>query len=159
MRTGRIDRYSSFTTEIVSWRSTMLGLIWAFRWIAAASMAHPDLRLCPQKRLLNGYQMPRVKRLATGVTAAERKRRQRNLFPHLKIFLQKRPPQKGYPLSGENRFWTGFWERGHEQFSESRSPPTGPLPGGRIRAHILARLRCAEPCQLRPGAGDGRQSR
>ena len=122
MRTGRIDRYSSFTTEIVSWRSTMVALIWAFRWIAAASMAHPDLRLCPQKRLLNGYQMPRVKRLATGVTAAERKRRQRNLFPHLKIFLQKRPPQKGYPLSGENRFWTGFWERGHEQFSESKSP-------------------------------------
>ena len=24
-------------------------LIWAFRWIAAASMSHPDLRLCPQK--------------------------------------------------------------------------------------------------------------
>jgi hypothetical protein len=29
------------------------------------------------------------------VTAAERKRRQRNLLPHLKIFLQKCLPQKG----------------------------------------------------------------
>jgi len=38
------------------------------------------------------------------VTAAERKRRQRNLLPHLKIFLQKRLLQKGYPLSGSNRF-------------------------------------------------------
>ena len=46
-----------------------------------------------------------------------------NPLPHLKIFLQKRLPQKGYPLSGANRFWTGFWERGHEQFSESKSPP------------------------------------
>jgi hypothetical protein len=40
---GRIDRYSSFTTEIVSWRSTIVALM-AFRWIAAASMAHPDLK-------------------------------------------------------------------------------------------------------------------
>jgi hypothetical protein len=54
------------------------------------------------------------------VTAAERKRRQRNLLPHPKIFLRKRPPQKGYPLSGgRNRFWAGFWERGHEQFSST----------------------------------------
>ena len=57
------------------------------------------------------------------VTAADRKRRRRNFLPHLKIFLQKRLPQKGYPLSGANRFWAGFWERGHEQFSESKSPP------------------------------------
>jgi metal-dependent hydrolase (beta-lactamase superfamily II) len=60
------------------------------------------------------------------VTTAERKP---NLLPHLKIFLQKRLPQKGYPLSGANRFWTGFWERGHEQFSEIQESP---LPGGRI---------------------------
>jgi hypothetical protein len=57
------------------------------------------------------------------VTAAERKRRQRNLLSHLKIFFAKRRPQKGYPVSGTNRFWTGFWERGHEHFSESKSPP------------------------------------
>jgi hypothetical protein len=58
------------------------------------------------------------------VTAAERKSRQRNLLPRLNFFLQKRLPQKGYPLSaGRNRFWTGFWERGREQFSESKSPP------------------------------------
>jgi hypothetical protein len=29
------------------------------------------------------------------------------------------------PFWGRNRFWTGFWERGHEQFSESNSPPYG----------------------------------
>ena len=70
------------------------------------------------------YRLLCVRRLGRKrVTAAERKRRQRNLLPHLKIFLQKRLPQKGYPLSGANRFWTGFWERGHEQFSESKSPP------------------------------------
>jgi hypothetical protein len=27
------------------------------------------------------------------------------------------------PFWGRNHFWTGFWERGHEQFSESNSPP------------------------------------
>ena len=44
--------------------------------------------------------------------------------PHLKIFCKKRLPQKGLaPFWGRNRFWTGFWERGHEQFSKSISPP------------------------------------
>src|SRR5262249_11035734 len=27
------------------------------------------------------------------------------------------------PLYGQNHFWTGFCQRGHEQFSESKSPP------------------------------------
>jgi hypothetical protein len=57
------------------------------------------------------------------LTAAERKRPQRNSLPHVKFFLQKPPPQKGYPFLGQNRFWTGFWERGREQFSEFKSPP------------------------------------
>jgi hypothetical protein len=90
-------------------------LIWAFRWIAAASMAHPDLRLCPQKRPLNGYQMPSEDGPATNpatMTAAERKRRQRNLLPHLKIFLEKRLTQKGYPLSGTEPFLDSFLSEG-----------------------------------------------
>src|SRR4029077_3068338 len=80
------------------------------------------------KTLWNGYQMPSEHGQATNpatMTAAERKRRQRNLLPHLKIFLQKRLPRKATPFLGPNGFWTGFWERGHEQFSESKSPPTG----------------------------------
>ena len=70
------------------------------------------------------------------------------LTPAPENFFARTPPQKGYPLFwGRNRFWTGFWERGHEQFSESKSPPTG----GRIcRMHIQARLRYAEPCQSHP---------
>ena len=54
--------------------------------------------------------------------------------PHLKIFLRKRLPQKGYPLSaGRNRFWTGFWERGMSNFQNPKVPPTG----GRIcRTHL-----------------------
>jgi hypothetical protein len=43
-----------------------------------------------------------------------RARRQRNPLPAPKIFLQKRLSQKGYPLSGANRFWTDFWERGRD---------------------------------------------
>ena len=65
-------------------------------------------------------------------------------LPHLRFFFAKMPsPERLPPFWGRNRFWTGFWERGHEQFSESNSPP---YRGGRIcRAHIQARLRCAEP--------------
>jgi hypothetical protein len=33
---------------------------------------------------------------------------------HLKIFFKNAFRQKGYPLYGQNHFWTGFWERGHE---------------------------------------------
>jgi hypothetical protein len=44
-------------------------------------------------------------------------------LPAPKIFLQKRLSHKGYPLYGQNHFWTGFCQRGHEQFSESKSPP------------------------------------
>jgi hypothetical protein len=45
-------------------------------------------------------------------------------LPQLKIFFQKRPPSERLPpFCGRNRFWTGFWERGHKQFSESKSPP------------------------------------
>ena len=44
-------------------------------------------------------------------------------LPHLKIFFQNRFPQKGYPLPAANRFWTGFWERGHKQFSNQTVPP------------------------------------
>ena len=37
-----------------------------------------------------------------------------NLLPPPKFFLQKRAPQKATPFRGRNRFWTDFWERGHE---------------------------------------------
>ena len=30
------------------------------------------------------------------------------------FFLQKRLSYKGYPLYGQNHFWTGSWERGHD---------------------------------------------
>jgi hypothetical protein len=71
------------------------------------------------------------------MTAAERKRRQRNLLPHLKIFLQKRLPQKGYPLSGaETVFGQVFGRGGMSNFQNPKVPP----PGGRIcRTHIQAR--------------------
>ena len=116
-----------------------------------SKFGHPHSVLCSQQFLsASGLGHKRV-------TAAERKRRQRNFLPHLKIFFCKNAfHRKGYPLSGVNRFWAGFWERGHEQFSESNSPP---YRGGRVcRRHIQARLRCAEPCQFLRGAGDGRQS-
>jgi hypothetical protein len=44
-------------------------------------------------------------------------------LPAPKIFLQKRLSHKGYPLYGQDHFWTGFCQRGHKQFSESKSPP------------------------------------
>jgi hypothetical protein len=47
-----------------------------------------------------------------------------NLLPHLKFFLRKRLTHKGYPLSvAEIVFRQFFGMRGHEQFSESKSPP------------------------------------
>ena len=47
------------------------------------------------------------------------------LSRHQKFFLQKRLHTKATPLYGQNHFWTGFCQRGHEQFSEFKSP----LPG------------------------------
>src|ERR1700750_2408858 len=41
-----------------------------------------------------------------------------------KFFLQTSFTER-LPLYGQNHFWTGFCQRGHEQFSESKSPPTG----------------------------------
>ena len=67
------------------------------------------------KTLWNGYQMPSEDGQATNpatMTAAERKRRQRNLLPHLKIFLQKRLPQKGYPFLGQEPFLDTFLGEG-----------------------------------------------
>src|SRR5262249_55629973 len=84
-------------------------------------------------------------------------RGQRNPFPQLKIFFKNVLRQKGYPLlGGRNRFWAGFWERGHEQFSESKSPPTG---GSHLpHAHPSSfEMRRTVPVPTR-GAGDGRQS-
>jgi hypothetical protein len=37
--------------------------------------------------------------------------------------------------------------------------PNVSLPGGRIRAHIPVRWRCANPCQCDRGAGDGHPSK
>ena len=69
------------------------------------------------------------------VTAAERKRRQRNLLPHLNIFLQKRLPQKGYPLSGaETVFGQVFGRGGMSNFQNPKVPPTG----GSARASNIA---------------------
>jgi hypothetical protein len=67
------------------------------------------------KTLWNGYQMPSEDGQATNpatMTAAERKRRQRNLLPHLKIFLQKRLPQKGSPFLGQKPFLDSFLREG-----------------------------------------------
>jgi len=47
-----------------------------------------------------------------------------SLSPHLKFFCKNAfPHRKATPFGGRNRFWTRFCERGHEQFSESNSPP------------------------------------
>src|SRR5262249_34638674 len=74
-----------------------------------------------------------------------------------KFFFKNVLRQKGYPLlGGRNRFWAGFRERGHEQFSESKSPPTG---GSHLpHAHPSSfEMRRTVPVPTR-GAGDGRQS-
>ena len=74
----------------------------------------------------------------------------RNPLPHLEIFFKNAFRQKGYPLlGGRNHFWTGFRQRGHEQFSESKSPPTGgPTP--RNRRGRKAQSRPAEPAGCIP---------
>jgi hypothetical protein len=46
-------------------------------------------------------------------------------LPTPKIFFQKRLSHKGYPFTGRNHFWTGFWERGMTKFSKWKVPPTG----------------------------------
>jgi hypothetical protein len=67
-------------------------------------------------------------------------------LPAPKIFFAKASfTQRATPLVGQNHFWTSFWERGHEQFSESKSPPTG---GSHLPHAHQAGLRCGEPCQL-----------
>src|SRR5262245_58781963 len=72
----------------------------------------------------------------------------RNALLHLKIFLQKRLTQKGYPLPRpETVFGHVFGEGGMSNSQNPKVPPTG----GRVwRAHIQSRLRCAEACQFRP---------
>src|SRR3954470_10125026 len=48
------------------------------------------------------------------------------------FFAQTPSTERLPPFWGRNRFWTGFRERGHEQFSETQCPPTG---GSHPRAH------------------------
>jgi hypothetical protein len=55
-------------------------------------------------------------------------------IPHQKIFFKNAFHRKATPFWGRNGFWTGFWERGHEQFSESKSPP---YPGVASAAHTF----------------------
>jgi hypothetical protein len=48
------------------------------------------------------------------------------LLPPLKFFLQKRLPQKGYPLSGaETVFGQVFGRGGISNFQNPKIPPTG----------------------------------
>jgi hypothetical protein len=91
------------------------------------------------------------------VTAADRKRRQRNLLPHLKIFFAKTPSTERLPPFWGKPFLDRFLGEGAGAIFRIQKSP---LPGGRIcRTHIQARLRCAKPRQFRlRGAGDGRQS-
>src|SRR5262249_36865229 len=42
-----------------------------------------------------------------------------------KIFLQKRLSHKGYPLYGQNHFWTVFVRGGMNKISKWKVPPTG----------------------------------
>src|SRR5262249_5027495 len=44
-------------------------------------------------------------------------------LPTPKIFLQKRLSHKGYPFMGQNHFWTGFCQRGHDYILKMESPP------------------------------------
>ena len=53
-----------------------------------------------------------------------------SLSPHLKFFLQKRLPQKGYPLSGQKPFLDRFLEQGPKPILKiQKSPPRGGLAG------------------------------
>ena len=62
--------------------------------------------------------------------------------PGTKNFFAKTSSHKGYPLYGQNHFWTGFCQRGHEQFSEFKSPP---YRGAHLPHAHQAGLRCGEP--------------
>src|SRR5262245_3777073 len=76
----------------------------------------------------------------------------RNCFPHLKFFLQKRLPQKGYPLSRlETVFGQVFGGGGMSNFQNPKVPPTG---GSHLPPHIqgyanLARSRETCPAKAR----------
>jgi hypothetical protein len=72
-------------------------------------------------------------------------------------FFQKTPFTERLPRCwGRNRFWTVFWERGHEQFSESNSPPYRGVASA-ARTSSSFEMRQTVPVPTR-GAGDGRQS-
>jgi hypothetical protein len=64
----------------------------------------------PHRRaaVFSGYPGP-----AAGALS-RRKRRQRNCSPAPENFFANRLSQKGYPLYGQNHFWTGFCQRGHD---------------------------------------------
>ena len=85
------------------------------------------------------YRLLCVRRLGRKrVTAAEDKRRQRNLLPHLKIFLQKRLPQKGYPLSGaETVFGQVFGRGGMSNFQNPTVPPTGGVASAARKSKLV----------------------
>src|SRR5262245_58279145 len=71
------------------------------------------------------------------------------------FFLQKRLSHKGDPLYGQNHFWRGFCQRGHEQFSDSKTPP---YRGSHLpHAHPSSfEMRRTVPVPIR-GVGDGRK--
>jgi hypothetical protein len=58
------------------------------------------------------------------VTAADRKRRQRNLLPHLKIFFAKTPStEKATPFLGQTVFGQVFGRGGMSNFQNPTVPP------------------------------------
>jgi hypothetical protein len=72
------------------------------------------------------------------------------------FFAQTPSTERLPPFRGGNRFWTGFWEWGHEQFSESKSPP---YPGGRICGRTSSQItlispEVAEPVGRKLGVSD-----
>src|SRR6516165_6974228 len=71
----------------------------------------PDRIRCPAFSRM--FPKNRCERAASGIS------------PGTKNSLQKRLSHKGYPLYGQNHFWTGCCQRGNDRNLEMKSPPTG----------------------------------
>ena len=71
--------------------------------------------------------------------------------PAPEIFFQNHPPSKRLPLlGGRNHFWTGFWERGHEQFSRIQKSPLPGVSVGQRHRRAGKQLDELSPSHARP---------
>jgi hypothetical protein len=98
-----------------------------------------------------GYPGPAAGALSRRARDSSGRRRHQQCSPAPENFFCKTAFTERLTPSGDrNRFWTGFCERGHKQFSESKSPPYRGASDGQRHRRAGKQLDELSPSHARP---------